>query len=106
MKFGPVLYKVILIPAIILEGICYAQVPPDSTKADSLLLLQIQNQMQTDQPQQPPQQQRSTLSFNPDIGVIGDFRASYISKGKRNIDAYLNETELSLQAAVDPYLRA
>ena len=61
--------------------------------------------MQTNEPQQP-QQQRSTLSFNPDIGVIGDFRASYTSIGKRNIDAYLNETEISLQAAVDPYLRA
>jgi hypothetical protein len=84
----------------------HAQVPVDSTKADSLLLLQIQNQMQTNEPEAPPPQQRSTLSFNPDIGVIGDFQGSYISKGKRNLDAYLNETEISLQSAVDPYLRA
>ena len=106
MKFASILYKIVFSLAIVLPGMTYAQVPADSTKADSLLLLQIQNQMQADQPQQQPQQQRSTLSFNPDIGVIGDFRASYISKGKRNIDAYLNETEISLQAAVDPYLRA
>jgi hypothetical protein len=106
MKFGSILCKIIFNLAIVIPGICHAQVPADSTKADSLLLLQIQNQMQTDQPQQQPPQQRSTLSFNPDIGVIGDFHASYISKGKRNIDAYLNETEISLQAAVDPYLRA
>ena len=56
--------------------------------------------------QQTPQQTRSTLSFNPDIGVIGDFGASYISRGKRNFEAYLHETELSLQAVVDPYARA
>ncbi len=105
MKFGFVLFKIICILAIVLPVICHAQVPTDSTKADSLLLLQIQDQMQTNQPQQPPQE-RSTLSFNPDIGVIGDFRASYNSIGKRNIEAYLNETEISLQAAVDPYLRA
>lgn len=106
MNSRSIFFKLIFTPAFVLPGICHAQVPVDSTKADSLLLLQIQNQMQTDQVQQPPQQQRSTLSFNPDIGVIGDFGASYISKGKRNIDAYLNETELSMQAAVDPYIRA
>ena len=55
---------------------------------------------------QQPQQTRSSLSFNPDLGVIGDFQGSYISRGKRNFDAYLNETEISLQAAVDPYARA
>ncbi|MGZ3866769.1 MAG: hypothetical protein ACXVNR_10340 [Bacteroidia bacterium] len=106
MKFGKTLYKIICILAIVLPGISHAQVVPDSTKEDSLLLLQIQNQMQTNQPEQQPQQQRSTLSFNPDIGVIGDFQTSYTSKGNRNFEAYLNETELSLQAAVDPYLRA
>ena len=51
-------------------------------------------------------QPRSSLSFNPDIGVIGDFQGSYISKGEKNFDMYLNETEISLQATVDPYARA
>jgi hypothetical protein len=84
-----------------------AQVPADSTAADSALLKQVEQQMQnSSQPAQQPQQTRSTLSFNPDIGVIGDFQGSYISKGNKNFNAYLNETELSLQANVDPYARA
>ncbi|MEP6615593.1 MAG: hypothetical protein ABJA57_03395 [Ginsengibacter sp.] len=90
-----------------------AQVTPDSTKTDStqtdsLLLKQVEQQMQqgTAGLEQLPQQTRSSLSFNPDIGVVGDFQGSYISQGKRNFDTYLNETEISLQAVVDPYLRA
>ena len=84
-----------------------SQVPADSTAADSALLKQIEQQMQSNsQPAQQPQQTRSSLSFNPDIGVIGDFQGSYISKGNKNFNAYLNETELSLQATVDPYARA
>jgi len=82
-----------------------AQVTTDSTAKDSLLLKQIEEQMKTT-PSQVTQPTRSSLSFNPDIGVIGDFRGSYISRGTRNLDFYLNETELSLQAAVDPYARA
>ncbi|HKC34667.1 MAG TPA: hypothetical protein VKB95_01350 [Chitinophagaceae bacterium] len=85
------------------SNICLAQV--DSTSKDSLLLKQIEEQMKTTPPQ-VPQQTRSSLSFNPDIGVIGDFQGSYISRGKRNFDFYLNETEVSLQATVDPYARA
>ena len=81
-----------------------AQVPDSTAAADSVLLKQVEAQMQT--PEVPPQQTRSTLSFNPDIGVVGDFQGSYISKGKRNVDAYLNESEISLQAVVDPYVRA
>jgi hypothetical protein len=86
-------------------NLCTGQVTADSTSKDSLLLKQIEEQMKTGSTQ-PPQQTRSSLSFNPDIGVIGDFRGSYISKGSRNFDFYLNETEVSFQAAVDPYVRA
>jgi hypothetical protein len=50
--------------------------------------------------------QRPSLSFNPDIGLIGDFQGYYTSKGDKNVDAYLNETELSFQSVVDPYIRA
>jgi hypothetical protein len=67
-------------------------------------LKQIEAQMLNNQP--VPAQTRSSLSANPDIGVIGDFQLSYLSKGKKNIDAYLNETEVSFQAVVDPYVRA
>jgi hypothetical protein len=107
MKWKSALYNSFLLAAIVLAKTSDAQVPADSTAADSALLKQIEQQMQSSNQTAPqPQQTRSTLSFNPDIGVIGDFQGSYISKGKRNVDAYLNETEVSLQAAVDPYIRA
>jgi len=88
-----------------INNVCLSQVPADSTSKDSLLLKQIEEQMKTTPPP-VTQQTRSGLSFNPDIGVIGDFRGSYISKGQKNFDLYLNETEVSLQATVDPYARA
>ncbi len=81
-----------------------AQVVTDSTAADSALLKQIEQQMQSNQP--APAQTRSGISANPDISVIGDFQGSYISSGKKNLDAYLNETEVSFQSVVDPYMRA
>lgn len=78
----------------------------DSTATDSLLLKQIEQQMQTATTQVAPQQTRSGISSNPDIGVVADFGASYFSRGKKNFDAYLNETEVSFQSVVDPYIRA
>lgn len=83
-----------------------AQVSKDSTAADSVLLKQIEEQMAASTVQPAPAQTRSSLSANPDIGVIGDFQGSYISRGKKNVDAYLHETEVSFQAVVDPYIRA
>lgn len=82
-----------------------AQVRVDSTAADSILMKQIEAQMQSNN-QPAPQQSRSGISTNPDLGVVGDFQGSYISRGKKNFNTYLNETEVSLQAAVDPYARA
>jgi hypothetical protein len=87
----------------------WSQVIKDSTAlSDSALLKQIEAQMNNNQPPPTPptQQVRSSLTFNPDLGVIGDFQGAYTSQGKKNVDLYLNETELSLQAAVDPYIRA
>ncbi len=84
-----------------------AQVVKDSTAvADSILLKQIELQMAGTTVQPAPAQARSGLTANPDLGVVGDFQGSYISRGKKNVDAYLNETEVSLQAVVDPYIRA
>jgi hypothetical protein len=104
MKFQFINYSIILSAAIIFSEVCFAQLPADSTKTDSLLLKQIEGQMQgTDQP--PTQTPRTNATFNPDIGVIGDFQSSYTSRGERNIEFYLNETEVSFQAAVDPYVR-
>ena len=95
----------IFIVVLMLVKPAASQVPNDSTAKDSALLQEIEQQMQSNT-QPTSAQPRSSLSFNPDIGVIGDFQTSYISRGKRKVDAYLNETELSLQAAVDPYVRA
>lgn len=107
MKLKNIIYLIPLTFTLCISMASTAQVPADSTAADSALLKQIEQQMQSNnQPAQQPQQTRSTLSFNPDIGVIGDFQGSYISKGNKNFNAYLNETELSLQATVDPYARA
>ena len=107
MKSKNIIYLFCLTFALFVSIVAISQVPADSTAADSALLKQIEQQMQSNsQPAQQPQQNRSSLSFNPDIGVIGDFQGSYISKGNKNFNAYLNETELSLQATVDPYARA
>jgi hypothetical protein len=82
-----------------------AQVPSDSTAKDSMLLKQVEEQMQLANTP-APEQTRSTLSFNPDIGVVADFQGSYTSQGKKNFNSYLNETEVSFQSVVDPYIRA
>ena len=71
-------------------------------KTDSLLLLQIQQQMNA----VPIPQARTSPSANPNISVIGDFQGMYHSLGKRNFDAGLNETEFAFQSEVDPYARA
>jgi len=97
----------VLILIILLFNYCYARAQvPDSTQSDSLLLKQIEDQMKDKGTVETIAPARSTISMNPDIGVIGDFRSSYISRGKKNIDAWLNETEVSFQAVVDPYARA
>jgi hypothetical protein len=107
MKWKNHLYKFFFSLLMFIGKTALSQVPTDSTAADSALLKQIEQQMgNTTESTQQPQQTRSSLSFNPDLGVIGDFQGSYISQGKRNFDAYLNETEVSLQATVDPYARA
>ena len=102
-KYFVTVFLFLVLAAI--NNVCLSQVTADSTSKDSLLLKQIEEQMKTTPPP-VTQQTRSSLSFNPDIGVIGDFRGSYISKGQKNFDLYLNETEVSLQATVDPYARA
>ncbi len=104
------IYTIFLIACLCIVNFSLAQVV-DSTSAtnpaDSALLKQVEAQMQANTTEQPATAQpRSSLSFNPDIGVIGDFQSSYISKGEKNFDMYLNETEISLQATVDPYARA
>ena len=97
---------IILLPAYFISLQSFSQIVTDSTATDSTLLKKITEQMQANNQQPAPQQTRSAISANPDIGVVADFRASYLSSGKKNLDAYLNETEISVQSIVDPYIRA
>jgi hypothetical protein len=87
-----------------------AQQTDSSAVADSLLLLQLQRSVQPavtpSAAQQTPAAARSTLSTNPDLSAIGDFRSSYASAGKRKVDLYLNQLELQISSVVDPYARA
>src|SRR4051812_23252939 len=94
-RLEKIFLKILFLLALVNCQVSSAQ-NTDSTATDSTLLKQIEQEMGNSNPP-PPVQTRSGLSFNPDIGVIGDFRGAYISEGKKNIDAYLNETELSLQ---------
>src|ERR1041385_2933019 len=80
----------------------------DSTAAaDSILLKQIEQQMQpVTQPPQTAAQPRSAISTNPNMSVIGDFQSSYHSMLDRHFDLNLNPAEFSFQSVVDPYARA
>ena len=75
-------------------------------KPDSVLLKQIEQQLNSSNPAPPPVQARTAPITLPDISVIGDFQASYRNNSDRNFDAGINEAELSLQSVVDPYARA
>jgi hypothetical protein len=97
---------ILLLPAYFISLQLFSQTVTDSTATDSTLLQQITEQMQAGNQEPAPQQTRSGITANPDLGVVADFRTSYLSSGKKNVDAYLDETELSLQSVVDPYIRA
>ena len=95
-----------LIAALLLSISAYGFSQNDSVKADSVLLKQISQQLNSTEPPAPSVQVRTAPSTLPDISVIGDFQASYKNNVKRNFDAGINEAELSLQSVVDPYARA
>jgi hypothetical protein len=76
------------------------------SKSDSVLLKQIEKQMNSQDQSQKAAPTRVAPSTLPDISVIGDFQTSYKNNTKHNFDAGINEAELSLQSVVDPYARA
>jgi hypothetical protein len=72
--------------------------------ADSVLLQSLESQLA---PAEAPQvQPRTAPSTNPNMSVIGDFRASYTAPAQRHFDAEFHEAEIALQSVVDPYARA
>ncbi len=105
-------FKIMSVVFILIVLLCdpaAAQQTDSTAVADSLLMLQLQRSMQPATAavqQQPPPAPRSTLSTNPDISAIGDFRTSYTSVGPRKVDLYVNELELQVSSVVDPYARA
>src|ERR1043166_3700276 len=95
----------LLITAASMWSLAHAQ-KDSSAVNDSLLLQQVQKEIQAQPQQPPPVQTRSPVSANPDISVIGDFRGIYQSNTKKNFDGELHETEFSFQSVIDPYARA
>jgi hypothetical protein len=88
----------------------HAQVADSTAAADSLLILELTRELGATEPAAPappPQAAaRAAPSLNPNISLIGDFRAWYASDRARNVDAELHEAEAALQSVVDPYARA
>ena len=93
---------------------CLAQsqeVKQDTMTVDSLLLNQIEQQMEkpmtaTVQSAEQAAQPRSGASTNPNISAIGDFQSAYSNNAVRKFDVFFNEGEFSFQSVVDPYARA
>jgi hypothetical protein len=95
--------KIVLVLSITMHHFAgYSQA--DSTVTDSVMLYQVQTQLQ--ETGSPLVSQAKGVSANPDISVIGDFRGLYRSNENRKFDAELHEAEISLQSVVDPYARA
>jgi hypothetical protein len=76
------------------------------SKPDSVLLKQIEQELNSSNSTPPQKQARTSPLTLPDISVIGDFQASYRNNAERNFNAGINEAEISLQSVVDPYARA
>jgi len=89
------------------NAVVIAQVRDSTAMADSLLILELQQEMEAATKAVPPRQTiaRTRPSTNPNISLIGDLRGWYISEGARNVDIEVHEVETSFQAVVDPFAR-
>ena len=78
-----------------------------SIAVDSLLIQQLQQQMPAAAAQTTPTvAPRTAPSTNPNMSVIGDFRATYLSPAQRHLETEFHEAEFAFQSVVDPYARA
>ena len=77
---------------------------PDTTAAADSLLQELEREMAATPPQQAAP--RTRPSTTPDISVIGDARAWYVSEGPRNVDAEMHEVEIAFRSVIDPFARA
>lgn len=80
---------------------------PDSVATQDSLLIQLQREMgMVDSAPNRQQVARSRPSTNPEISLIGDTRAWYVSDGERTLDVSLHEVETAFKSVVDPFARA
>jgi hypothetical protein len=97
----------ILVSLVVTSTSIFAQ-GVDSTATDSLLIRELERELSntfiSPTPTSGARPPRNLM--NPEISVIGDFRAGYSSKGPRNVDAEMHEVETALRSAIDPYARA
>ncbi|MFI5217877.1 MAG: hypothetical protein ACHQNT_00195 [Bacteroidia bacterium] len=85
----------------------HAEAQNDSAAVDSVLLKQIiDQQLNSNQAPVAGTTVRTGISSNPNISVIGDFRAHYISSESRKLNFNMEETEFSFQSVIDPYAKA
>jgi len=109
--------KLIPLITLILFGLIFPvelTAQQDTTAADSALLRQIQQELGdnedtasgTTSGSQQPSYRSISNDLNPSISTIGDFRGLYTDEGDRNVDAFVQGVEVSLQASIDPYARA
>jgi hypothetical protein len=99
-------YRLKITLVILMLGLLSPIVAQDNeSEQDSLLIKQLQKEL--DQPEKQKQiKKQSQSKTNPDLSVIGDFQGVYNSSEKRKTDAFINEVEISLNSAIDPYARA
>jgi hypothetical protein len=101
----------VLAPLLIGMGSAALAQQDSTATADSLLIKQVQQELTAPQLRTPDQATpisapRSTPSTNPNMSVIGDLRASYLSPAHRHVDVEFHEAEMAIQSVVDPYARA
>lgn len=95
--------------ACLVAGPAAAQDPDSTAAADSLLIRELTREMAVaDTPESAAggDVARAAATTNPDISVIGDARARYLSEGEKNMDVGLNEAEFAFRSVIDPYARA
>jgi hypothetical protein len=108
----PLSNTILFFPLILLAGssLSSAQEEDSIAQADSLLMQELEQALgkmtQTDPTSSATPPPRSTSSSNPDISVIGDLRAWYLSEGERNLDGGFHEAEFTFKSFIDPYARA
>jgi len=95
-----------LLVACIMVLVDRARAQDSAAVADSLLLLELESALATPRQTDNSAPRASKVNLNPDISLIGDFRAWWTNEGDRNVDIEVHEVETAFKSVVDPYARA